>query len=151
MTRLEKCELAVEKGFTYNSETGQVKTPLGKIVINKTVNGYLRLSIWHEKHRFSLLCHQFAYFILYNEIVDCIDHINRIKTDNKPENLRSVTKSQNAMNMSGEKGVSLCKRTNKWQSYIMLNYKKKFLGSFETKDKALKCYLENKEKYHIIN
>lgn len=151
MTRLEKLKLAVEKGFTYCSETGNVKTPLGKIVTNKTTNGYLRLSIWSDKERFSLLCHQFAWYVSNNQTSECLDHVNRIKTDNRIINLRSVTKSQNAMNMSGKKGFSFCKKTKKWVSYIMVNYKKKHLGSFDTPDEARECYLKNKEKLHIIN
>jgi hypothetical protein len=34
--------------------------------------------------------HQFAWFVLYNETVNRIDHINRIKTDNRPANLRRL-------------------------------------------------------------
>lgn len=151
MERIDKLKLAVEKGFTYCPETGNVKTPLGKLVTNKTVNGYLRLSIWSGKERFSLLCHQFAWYVMYNEVVPLIDHKDRIKTNNRKNNLRSITKSQNAMNVSGVKGFSFCKKTKKWVSYIMVNYRKKHLGSFESAKEARDCYLENKEKLHIIN
>ena len=32
MTREEKCKLAIERGYTYNSETGIIYSRLGKIV-----------------------------------------------------------------------------------------------------------------------
>jgi len=152
MTRLEKCELAVKKGFTYNEENGFITTPTGVIASKKTVNGYVMLTIRNEvKKSFYLLGHQFAWFILYNEIVPLIDHKNRIKTDNSKDNLRSITKSQNAMNMNNVKGYYYSKRDNKYISFIMLNYKTKQLGSFNTELEARNCYLQNKEKYHIIN
>lgn len=152
MKRLERLKLALKNGFTYDSVTGNVITPTGKICSKKTKNGYLMLTIRDEERKmYYVLAHQFGWFYIYNEIVDCIDHINRNKTDNRIENLRSVTKSQNAMNMNNVKGYSYSKRNNKYESYIMLNGKKKHLGAFETEQEASKCYLENKNKIHIIN
>jgi len=152
MTRLEKCELAIKKGFAYDEESGFITTPTRVIASKITANGYIMLTVRNEfKKAFYLLGHQFAWYCKYKEVVPLIDHKNRIKTDNFISNLRSITKSQNAMNMSGQKGISLCKRTKKWQSYIMVNYKKKHLGSFNTESEARNCYLQNKEKYHIIN
>jgi hypothetical protein len=57
-------------------------------------------------HAYYVSGHQFAWFVLYNETVNCIDHINRIKTDNRPANL-NVTTSQNSMNMKVYKGIYL--------------------------------------------
>lgn len=151
MTRLEKCELAIKKGFTYCEKTGNVTSPTGKICSKKTLNGYIMLTIRDEKSfSYYLYSHHLAWFFKYKEIVPIIDHINRVKTDNRISNLRSVTKSQNAMNMNNVKGVSFCKRSNKWIANIMVNYKKIYLGSFINKEDALNCYKTNKEKYHII-
>ena len=151
MTRLEKCELAVKKGFIYCPDTGNITLPSGSIASNKTTNGYVKLSLWHEFKRHTLLGHQFAWYILYKEIVNCIDHKNKIKTDNRKDNLRSVTASQNAMNMSNNKGYTYCSRSKKYIAIIMINYKKKHLGVFDNPEDARKCYLENKNKYHLIN
>lgn len=104
-----------------------------------------------ERKMHYVLAHQFAWFYCYNETVDCLDHINRNKKDNRIDNLRSVTKSQNAMNMNNVKGYYHSKRQNKYISFIMLNGKSKQLGSFDNKKDAEDCYLENKNKYHIIN
>lgn len=152
MTRLEKCKLASELGFTYNGLNGNVITPTGKVLSKITKNGYLMLTLRNEERNvFYLYAHQFAYWIIHNELSDCIDHIDRIRTNNIGYNLRSVTKSQNAMNMSNVKGVSFCKRSSRWIANIMVNYKKIHLGTFKNKDEALNCYKINKEKYHIIN
>lgn len=152
MTRLEKCELAIKLGFTYNGLNGDVITPTGKVLIKTTKNGYLMLTLRDETRKsYYLYAHQFAYFVIHNKIVDCIDHIDRNKKNNIGYNLRSVNISQNAMNMSNVKGVSFCNRSKRWIANIMVNYKKIHLGSFINKDEALNCYKINKEKYHIIN
>lgn len=152
MTRLEKCELAIKLGFSYNGLNGDVITPTGKVLIKTTKNGYLMLTLRDEKRKtYYLLAHQFVYYIVHNKIVDLIDHIDGNKKNNLLFNLRIVTKSQNAMNMKNVKGVSFCNRSKKWIASIMVNYKKIHLGSFVKKDDALNCYKVNKNKYHIIN
>lgn len=151
MTRLEKCNLAIKLGFTYNILNGNITTPTGKTLIKTTKNGYLMLTLRDEKRNaYYLLAHQFAFWVINEKIVECIDHIDGNKKNNLPNNLRSVTKSQNAMNMKNVTGISFCKRSKKWVSSIMINYKKIHLGSFQNKDEALNSYKINKEKYHKI-
>lgn len=144
-------KLAVEKGFTYNPENGIVTTPTGVETKRTTVNGYIHLSLYQNKKRYSFLGHQFAWYFMYKNLPKCIDHINQNKIDNSIVNLRSVTKSQNAMNMKNVKGYTFCSRSKKYIAIIMINYKKKHLGRFNTPEEAQKCYIENKNKYHIIN
>lgn len=63
-----------------------------------------------------------------------VDHINGNGLDNRKENLRICTKSQNLRNQhktcgtSKYKGVSWRVRANKWESRIYVNGKKLFLG-----------------------
>lgn len=152
MERIDKIQLAIKKGFKYNPNDGNITSPAGIVISKKTKNGYIMLTIRDvEKKVYYLYAHQFAFWIIHNKTVENIDHIDRNKTNNKPSNLRSVTKSQNAMNMSGVTGVFFCNRSKKWIANIMLNYKKIYLGTFKNKDDALNCYIINKEKYHIIN
>lgn len=152
MTRLEKCKLAIKLGFTYDVLSGDVITPTGKVLIKTTKNGYLMLTLRDKTRKtYYLYAHQFVYFVIHNKIVDCIDHIDKNRKNNIGHNLRSVNKSQNAMNMSNVKGISFCKRSKRWIANITVNYKKIHLGSFINKEEALNCYKINKEKYHIIN
>lgn len=150
MDRIDKLKLAIKKGFTYNSKTGLITNPTDFICRNKTANGYIKLSLWYNGKRYSVLGHQFAWFVTYDEIVFCIDHKDKDKENNSIDNLRSVTKSQNAMNMKNTKGYTFCSRSKKYIAIIMVNYKKIQLGSFNTSEEAKKCYLDNKNKYHII-
>jgi len=73
-----------------------------------------------------------------------IDHINRIKSDNRIENLREVTNQCNQRNCgnhkhntSGVKGVCWVKKNNKWQASIKLNRNGKYLGQYMSFDNAV--------------
>ncbi len=73
-----------------------------------------------------------------------LDHINRIRNDNRIENLRPCTHSQNLGNSGpkvGEyKGITFCKQTSKWRAQISINYKGVHLGRFNTPQEAARAY-----------
>jgi len=77
-----------------------------------------------------------------------IDHINENKLDNRIENLRKATQSQNLCNRKAIKGYCFDASKDKWTAQIRLNGKKKFLGSFDTEEQAREAYLRAKEKLH---
>ena len=66
-------------------------------------------------------------------------------------NLRIVTQQENCFNRITSKGYYFYKKTNKWRSYIKINYKSIHLGSFDTEQEAIDSHKKAKEKYHIIN
>ena len=76
-----------------------------------------------------------------------VDHINRDVMDNRRENLRYVTSSQNGMNRgmmksntSGYRGVTWDKKTEKWRARIGLNGKQIWLGYFDDIEEAATAY-----------
>ena len=75
-----------------------------------------------------------------------IDHINHVRDDNRIENLRIVTPQGNQENNFG-KGFS--KVGKKWTARIVVNGKQKYLGRFDTPEKANAAYLEAKKQYHL--
>jgi len=84
-----------------------------------------------------------------------VDHINGDKLDNRKENLRLCSQSQNMMNRgknknntSGLKGVIFRKDTKKWQAQIKLNYKNINLGSYESAIDASKARRRAEKKYY---
>ena len=150
MTRLEKIKLALDKGITYDSETGDVYGVRGKVLKNK-IRGYMVISLKHNKNTYFLRSHQFAFFVIHNKIVECIDHINGNRSDNRILNLREVTYQENHFNRTAVKGYSYHKPNNKYVARIKANGKQIHLGYFDKPEEARACYLENKEKYHKIN
>jgi hypothetical protein len=83
--------------------------------------------------------HHMAWVIIYGELPDMLDHINRDRSDNRIINLRKTNKSQNGLNSrssnnkSGYHGVHYHKCTGKW----VAQYKKEHLGLFNTPEEAL--------------
>jgi hypothetical protein len=151
MTREEKCKLLISKGYTYNKENGKIFNASGLEMKTKHNHGYIYLCFYNNKKQFRLLGHHFAWFIINNEIVNEIDHINGMKHDNSILNLRSVTREENSWNMTKAKGYSFCKRDNLYYSRITVNKNTIHLGSYKTAEDARKSYLDAKKKYHVIN
>jgi len=75
-----------------------------------------------------------------------IDHIDHNVLDNRKENLRHCTRSQNLMNRNS-RGCSWNKHTKKWQAQIGINKKNIYLGSFNKKEEAKKVRREAELKY----
>ena len=139
MTREEKCLLAIEKGYIYNPETGSVIGPHGRLLSSTNYSGYLMISLTLDNKTYNLRQHQFAWYWVNREIGDSIDHINRIKSDNRIINLRSVTHKENTQNKYF-KGYYYHKRDNNWNVYIKVDNKRKYLASFKTEKDAIVYY-----------
>ena len=75
-----------------------------------------------------------------------IDHINLIKNDNRIENLREASHSQNQMNTmdrgseSGFRGVRFIEKTGRWAARIYRNGKEIRIGTFGTAQEAYSAY-----------
>lgn len=83
-----------------------------------------------------------------------VDHINRDKLDNRKENLRRCTKSDNQHNArmrkdntSGYRGVTWCKKRKLWLAMIRANGKPTPLGGFSDKKDAAIAYNIAASKY----
>ncbi len=94
-----------------------------------------------------MLSHRAAFLIMRGSIPDHVDHINRDKADNRWENLRECTPSQNGMNCgvspnnkTGYKGVMLTARSEKYNASIRKDGKFYDLGYFVAKEDAARAY-----------
>ena len=85
-----------------------------------------------------------------------IDHINRIKTDNRILNLRladDLLNNRNRVNpnknsSTGFIGVTKPNHTSKWAASITVNYKRVHIGYYDTAQQAHQAYIEAKKTYH---
>ena len=109
------------------------------------VRGYLRLKFNQRRY----MVHRVIWAILKREdpLSFQIDHINGNKTDNRIENLRKATVSQNQYNKISE-GFYFEKRMNKYRPVIITEHRKHSLGYFDTEEQAREAYLRAKEKLH---
>jgi hypothetical protein len=140
--------------FSWRVDRGHNKTK-GMIAGNCNTLGYIDISI-NDKHYYA---HRIAFlymegFFPENEV----DHINRIRHDNKWRNLKHVSRQCNMRNQSlskantsGITGVTWHKGGHKWVSQIMVAQKNKYLGLFKTLKEAAQARWEAEVKYNFPN
>jgi len=113
--------------------------------------GYLQTSI-HQKIYF---VHRLIWLLHYKKMPFMIDHINGDRLDNRVENLREVTSSENSQNRSigsnntsGIKGVSWFAPSCKWKATIMVNGVHNYLGLYVDIRDAETAVCAYREKIH---
>ena len=103
------------------------------------------------------MAHRLAWFYVHGIWpVEEIDHINRIKDDNRISNLRDCTRTQNNRNVGikrhnkvGLKGVSRHSQCrHKFVAQITIGGRPKYLGIFDTPEEAHETYKEASMIYH---
>ncbi len=115
-------------------------------------DGYRYIEIENKE----FLAHRICWAIHYGEWPPFrLDHRNLIGSDNPIENLRAASSAQNMANRgiqknntSGAKGVHFHKKSGKWYASIKVQRTSHHLGSFSSKEDAIKTYDEACVKLH---
>ena len=86
--------------YTYDAETGAIRHKGRDRAVKGVVHvcGYRRINIRVGKNYTRILMHRAAWALYYGRWPSEIDHINGDKTDNRLENLREVSASENDAN-----------------------------------------------------
>ena len=135
--------------LNYDPDTGvwtwkvdrSIKVKAGDRAGTITAKGYRRITIFRKECRSARLAH---FYMTGQWPKNEMDHINREPADDRWENLREFTSTQNNRNRgsfknntSGHKGVCWMKQNNKWRAQIWVDNKFKNLGLFNTIEEAV--------------
>jgi hypothetical protein len=115
-------------------------------------DGYIKIRVDNAYFR----AHRLAWFYVHGTWpTGQIDHINRIKDDNRIANLRDVTAAencQNRINVSPRSTTGLLgvrKAKTKFQAGIRVNGKFIYLGVYKTPEEAHLVYIKAKKELHL--
>jgi hypothetical protein len=105
--------------------------------------GYFKVRVNGKKH----YVHRLIYLWHTGLLPELVDHVNGTSHDNRIENLRAATRSQNKRNSvkhksltSRWKGVCWITRNKKWQATIRKNGKYIYIGLFASEIDAALAY-----------
>lgn len=146
--------------FDYDPETGVFtrlkctanRHKLGEVVGYSGARGYRQAMAGGKKY----MVHHLVWMWVYGRLPSGdIDHINRIRHDNRIANLREVSRSENnhnaglsRANWSGFTGAAWDKSRSQWLASIRAAGKQHYLGRFNTPQEASAAYLAAKAVYH---
>lgn len=135
--------------FLYNSQTGTIcwakdrglKIKRGTEVRGLDKDGYLRAKLDGKTYK----AHRLAWYLYYGVWpTHEIDHINRVRSDNRIVNLRDVPRRENGQNLSGYCGVG--RKYNGWQAQTSVNGSHVYIGFSKDKETAINLYRIYMEK-----
>lgn len=113
-------------------------------------DGYIIIGIDKK----SYLAHRLAFLFMTGEVPEYVDHINGDRSDNRWENLRPCSLSENNRNRkitnkntSGVKGVSWHKASGKWQVQLSVKGNNHF-GLYSSLEEAEKRAIEVRKIFH---
>ena len=144
--------------FDYDPATGNLirktrtanSVQVGDVAGSKNSDGYIQISIDSKPH----MAHRLVWIWHGKELPQFINHINRDKVDNRIENLRPATRSENMHNKdtskrsaSGHRGVMWYAPTKEWLARLMVDGQSYDLGKYPTAKEASEAYEQTKQEF----
>jgi HNH endonuclease len=114
-------------------------------------HGYLITGIKYKLYP----THRLIFLYHHGYLPTVVDHINGNRKDNRIENLREATYSQNnynakkkVTNKSGHKNVFWCNTRQKWTVQLSLEGKNRHIGYFDSLQLAVEAATDARNKQH---
>lgn len=135
-----------EDGNLIRKTTTSHNAKIGDVAGGMRPDGYYRLHVNNKRY----LLHRIIFLYHHGYLPKYLDHIDRNPSNNRIENLRPATSSQNHMNArkrdsdnsSRFKGVSFHTQNHNWKSRIYINGKEQHIGVYESEKLAALAYNE---------
>lgn len=153
---MELTQARVRELFDYREDGSLVArtprhcVPVGKVLTGSPhTDGYRTISIDRKLYLF----HRVIFLWHKGFLPKYLDHVDRDKANNRIENLREASHSQNMANRAafgnktGYKGVTWKPKLGKFEANIRVDRKPIFLGSFATASEAHAAYLAATKTY----
>ncbi len=152
----------LKERLSYDPSTGEFRTlvkvkqvPAGAVAGSIGSKGYRRIKVDNREYA----AHRLAWLYVHGEFPPGdLDHKNRIRSDNRLDNLRPASRTQNGQNRSvaknnssGYTGVTFNKACRKWQASICTGGRARHLGLHSTPEAAAAAYRAAKAELHTFN
>lgn len=136
--------------FIWKNRQKYSKIKIGDIAGTRHHSGYLHVKVDGKKYQL----HRLAWYFTHGYLPEFIDHINHNRADNRIDNLREVSREENAKNhtrrkdnTSGFTGINWSKNDNEWIVRIQSSNKRINIGRFKDLDKAVVALKDARIKY----
>lgn len=124
---------------------------IGKKAGRRRPDGYMAVGIGGKIYK----VHRIIFMMHHGYFPQTVDHINGIKDDNRIENLRAATFSENCLNRglrpdneAKAKGIRWCKNSKAWMVRVTVNKIRMFFGYHKDFELAELVAIEARDKYH---
>lgn len=120
----------------FTSKTSMGTRKKGAVLGGVTSHGYVTISLRKKPY----YAHRLAWLFVHGYMPHEIDHINRNRSDNRLENLREVTRSQN--NMNATRAIGKSGHAGVWQNgsgfcaMFRVDGRRVYVGQFRTAEDA---------------
>ncbi len=127
------------------------KAQAGTVAGIKAKQGYIKICV----HGFDYMAHRLAWLYVHGTWPEEIDHINRLRDDNRISNLRAATGSENRCNRPSKneskglpRGVRWDDKANRWHARIQWGRKTIHIGKFKDLAEASAAYNQRARQLH---
>lgn len=141
----------LEERFDFDTENGVIRYRIsikgikaGDAAGVRRADGYVRVKIEGRAY----FAHRLIYFMATGKQPEYLDHINGDKSDNRIENLREATNSQNMCNHQKRQPVGVFLRGRKWHGRVMKDYKTYRIQPSESRETAEMLLSELRDNLH---